>query len=212
MYAEKNIHERELAVREKELNVDRVILANNIATYRRKMNLSRAELAQKTGLTEASIGQYERGGRVPQISILCRIADALNVSLDVLASHDSKSYDAVKEYRFDKACEFVRSWNYKISCDENDSVTLFEESLQPDFYFENGIITQSGNDKKRLKKIITFKTRQDFLSFVEKIMTSFLSALNGGIIFDHALNNLLNGENFLRVLNISSTDLDDPPF
>lgn len=57
---------------------------NNLKKTRRSMGLSQVELATKVGITERSIYNYESGDRVPRISTVDRIADALNVTADYL--------------------------------------------------------------------------------------------------------------------------------
>lgn len=62
----------------------RKLLAENIAFYRKERKITRAELAEKIGVTEAAIGQYERGDRSPSIEITYKLAMALGVNVDWL--------------------------------------------------------------------------------------------------------------------------------
>ena len=57
-----------------------------IKSYREKANLTQKELGEKLGVTESYISQYERGKRVPKPDTLTRIAEALGVSIETLAS------------------------------------------------------------------------------------------------------------------------------
>jgi len=56
-------------------------LADRIRNIRKKNNLTQKELAQKTGLSIASIQGYEQGKYKPKIEQLQKIASALNASL-----------------------------------------------------------------------------------------------------------------------------------
>ena len=42
------------------------------------------ELAKRIGVDRTSVSSYERGKRIPDIFILCRIADEFGVTLDYL--------------------------------------------------------------------------------------------------------------------------------
>ena len=62
----------------------RKVLAENIAFYRKERKITRAELAEKVGVSEAAIGQYERGDRSPSIEIVYKLAMSLGVNIDWL--------------------------------------------------------------------------------------------------------------------------------
>jgi transcriptional regulator with XRE-family HTH domain len=56
----------------------------NIATLRKERGLSQAALAEKLGVTQASIANYESGRREPSITMLRKIAAALGVDIATL--------------------------------------------------------------------------------------------------------------------------------
>jgi len=73
---------------------------------RQNKGLSVGELAEKCNVSATMIWNYESGRREPPLSVLCAIADALDVSLDVLVRGKEKdrpeerSLDAMtKHYR-----------------------------------------------------------------------------------------------------------------
>lgn len=55
---------------------------------RRSLNLSQAELAAKTGISERSLYTYEQLGTIPRKSNIQKIADALNVTVAYLMDDD----------------------------------------------------------------------------------------------------------------------------
>lgn len=69
---------------EKDIDSGKTALAGNIARYRQKLKLTRAELAKRVDVSEMAIGQYERGVRVPNLQTLLRLAQVLKVSTDAL--------------------------------------------------------------------------------------------------------------------------------
>lgn len=54
-------------------------LCDNLKKYRKNKGLTQKELASKSGLTRESIGNYERGDRIPNASALQAIAEALDI-------------------------------------------------------------------------------------------------------------------------------------
>jgi len=58
------------------------------------LNLSQIELAEKVGVTERSIYSYEQTGTFPRMTVLKKIADALNVSVSYLM--DEEEADRLK--------------------------------------------------------------------------------------------------------------------
>ena len=51
---------------------------------RKQKKMTLKQLADIIGVAEVTVSTYERGTREPPLSVLCAIADALDVSLDVL--------------------------------------------------------------------------------------------------------------------------------
>ena len=44
-------------------------------------NMTQGELAAKAGLTEASMSRYANANRIPKITTVCALADALDVTV-----------------------------------------------------------------------------------------------------------------------------------
>lgn len=56
----------------------------NLKTLRKNLGLTQAQLAEKAGLKQNNIRDYEQGFREPRLEILERIKIALNCSYDDL--------------------------------------------------------------------------------------------------------------------------------
>ncbi len=54
-----------------------------------KQNISQRELANRTGVTEISIGRYRKGQRSPNADTIAKIADELHVNADYLLGRES---------------------------------------------------------------------------------------------------------------------------
>lgn len=79
-----------------------VAFHDNLCRLRKESGISRAEMAKILNITENAYGTYERGEREPRLEKLCKIADALETSVDALLGHyegDSyvRKYFALKE-------------------------------------------------------------------------------------------------------------------
>lgn len=63
-------------------------IGENIKELRNKNNLTQEELATKTGLSKNAIWNYENNKRKPNIEILNKIANALNVTVNDLIGNE----------------------------------------------------------------------------------------------------------------------------
>jgi transcriptional regulator with XRE-family HTH domain len=59
-------------------------IGDRILNLRKELNLSQKELAEKVGITEASLSRYENDLREPKAEIITRLSNALNCSTDYL--------------------------------------------------------------------------------------------------------------------------------
>ena len=66
-------------------------LANNLIAYRKKFNMTQAELAQKLNYSDKAVSKWERGESVPDLEVLKQIADFYGVSIDILISEHKKT-------------------------------------------------------------------------------------------------------------------------
>lgn len=66
------------------------MLAERLKQAREAKGLSQSECARRTGASQAAYSYYEQGLRIPSSTMLIRIADMLDVSLDWLTGRDDK--------------------------------------------------------------------------------------------------------------------------
>lgn len=59
-------------------------IGDRILTIRKELNMSQKELADKAGITEATLSRYENNLREPKAEIIGKIAIVLGVSTDYL--------------------------------------------------------------------------------------------------------------------------------
>lgn len=59
-------------------------IAENIKFYRKQMNMTQAELAEKLCGRKSLVSNYENGYSTPDILTLCKLADIFEITLDEL--------------------------------------------------------------------------------------------------------------------------------
>jgi uncharacterized protein YjbI with pentapeptide repeats len=67
-------------------------IGNKIATARKKINLSQADLAQQVSISSQAVGKWERGDSMPDISTLNRLAEILGVDLNYFSETFKSNY------------------------------------------------------------------------------------------------------------------------
>ena len=65
-----------------EENRIRTVLAEKMAAYRKRAGMTQAELAEKLNYSDKSISKWERGDGMPDLLVLCKLADLYDVPLD----------------------------------------------------------------------------------------------------------------------------------
>ena len=76
------------------------LIASNIAYYRKKMNLTQNELAEKIHYSDKSVSTWERGEGLPDICVLVALADLFGVTVnDLLASKHKRSKFALPKLK-----------------------------------------------------------------------------------------------------------------
>ena len=66
------------------------IIANNIVYYRKQLELTQSQLAEKINYSDKAISKWERGEGVPDIFILKQLADLFHVTVNDLLSEKKK--------------------------------------------------------------------------------------------------------------------------
>jgi len=69
------------------------IIAKNIVNLRKSTNLTQAELAEKLNYSDKAVSKWERAESIPDITILKKVADMFNVTVDYLLEPDHKNID-----------------------------------------------------------------------------------------------------------------------
>lgn len=87
-------------------------IKENVKAYRNKRKLTQEALAEMAGISSAYCAQIETGVRIPTTFVLIKIADALDVPLDVLVREKSErakhlELEYMLSHRSEKQLEFL---------------------------------------------------------------------------------------------------------
>ena len=91
-------------------------IGNNILEYRKKMKLTREELAEKSHITSSHLYQLEIGNSVPSIITIIDICNALNITIAQLTNN--LLYESVNKFT-----EIISNDFDKLS-DENKNIVI----------------------------------------------------------------------------------------
>ena len=75
----------------------KLIIANNIAKFRKEAKLTQAELAEKLNYSDKAISKWERGESLPDVIILNQIAQVFGITLDSLVSNKPEKKKRAKK-------------------------------------------------------------------------------------------------------------------
>ena len=66
-------------------------IKENIRFYRKQLNMTQGQLAEKLCGKKSLISNYENGYSTPDIVMLCKLADIFEISLDELVGRETSS-------------------------------------------------------------------------------------------------------------------------
>lgn len=76
----------------------RRIVAERLAAYRKRANLTQAQLAEKLNYSDKSVSKWERGDGLPDLLVLCRLAEIYEIPVDEFL-HEGKLKRPASERR-----------------------------------------------------------------------------------------------------------------
>ena len=77
------------------------MLSSNLKKLRNRYNYTQQQVADKIGVTRPAYTAYEKGTRNPDSSMLSKLADVFDVSIDELLGRDNTSSDDFDAFMFD---------------------------------------------------------------------------------------------------------------
>lgn len=120
-------------------------IGKTIADYRKAANMTQSEVADKLGVTYQAVSKWERDESLPDITMLPKIADLFNISIDNLLRG---SFEMKEEKEVETAKQIIEEASESETVKDNDSKeeidlteTIFSEVEQE---IEDNIIDVSG--------------------------------------------------------------------
>ena len=105
-------------------------MSKSIVAQRKKRGLTQEELAEKLDVSSAAISKWERGMSTPELSMVCKLADCFEISVDELlgrtncqlSEEEKYSEKSVKQYDLKLRKNLVEKYK-----DRDGKVNLLEE-------------------------------------------------------------------------------------
>lgn len=72
-------------------------LGSIVKDLRKKKGMKQSELAEKAGISRVAVGNYERNERTPNVEILLKLANALDVPIMDLMNIPADDYNAIRD-------------------------------------------------------------------------------------------------------------------
>lgn len=128
------------------------IIANNLILYRKGLRLSQEQLAERVGVTRATINNYENGKTLPDSKTLSALARALDVTLDDLLRSPGQG---LTNFRFRAHASFCQKPQFATQVVRLlETYNNLEQAVgQPPYAPESTPCHQGSNNEKRIIEI-----------------------------------------------------------
>ena len=168
----------------------------NLSRLRKLKGLSRKQLAAEMGLSEITIASYEGGLRQPAYSIMFRLTNFFNVTVDEMLGHYGITQgEIVKKYRLDKAINLLANVGRIVQT--NKGFALLANQRDEVFKTDaagNVVRVDEGKDG------IFFSNADDLIEFAEGIqrMATFSTKKFETVFYDVAENLFTDAESIKK--------------
>jgi len=130
-------------------------IGDKILYLRQKLDMKQKELADKVGITEATLSRYENGKRNPRGDIAAKLAKALGVTTDYLLNENSNDVSQHKastptkkeQKNHDTFMEDAKALFMNGELDEDDKEKIFKDIS--DLFWESKKINKEKYSKKK---------------------------------------------------------------
>ncbi len=109
------------------------LYGENLKNARKKAKLTQIEAAEQIGIAVNSLRLYEGDHRVPQVSVMCRMADVYGVTLDNLIGGDEFAVQNRPKVRILNALDKLNAVGKEKAVERIEELTEIEKYLLPAF-------------------------------------------------------------------------------
>lgn len=130
---------------------ENVSIGDKIKNYRKIINITQKDLAEKSGVSESAIRYYETNKRNPKLETLSKIADALGISInDLIIREEYKLIERVEKIESDEEdkiiLNLVKYYNKEFYNNKYDIDKFDDEHMQDFKIMLNSIVKASLKD------------------------------------------------------------------
>ena len=101
-------------------------ISDKIKEYRIKRGLTQAQLAEQLGVTPQAISKWEKGTGYPDLSAICPLADALNITTDELLEHKNPLEKLNKKwYQLMRKCDMWQAPPEDLVALDNEAISQY---------------------------------------------------------------------------------------
>jgi len=104
-------------------------LAKNLIKYRKKFGLTQDDVAKQISKTRSAYAYYERTV-TPPLSILKKLADIFNISIDELSKIEDKQYNVTTNNQSNFALSQAKKPVYKVGSESNSAIAFDQLSQE----------------------------------------------------------------------------------
>ena len=104
-------------------------LGNNILSLRKQKNITQEELAAELGVTAAAVSKWEKGYTLPDILMLCALADFFAVTTDALLGRSTSQKQAIVVAETEELGQKIAELISKYNIQTNVILTDYEAAL-----------------------------------------------------------------------------------
>jgi len=90
------------------------MIGQNLKFLRKRKEISQEEMAKKLGIPRSSYSGYENGVAEPPFDLLIKLADSLNISLDILLREDISAFSENKLSEIENQIDYTQGDNLRI--------------------------------------------------------------------------------------------------
>ena len=89
----------------------KMMLAENIRTFRKERSLTQEQLAEALGVTAGAVYKWEAKLSIPELELIVQMADFFDISVDVLLGYE------IKDNRLEATVKRLRELRRSKNCD-----------------------------------------------------------------------------------------------
>ena len=137
-------------------------ISDKIKEYRVKRGLTQAQLAEQLSVTPQAISKWERGTGYPDLSVICPLADVLNITIDELLEHKNSFRELNKKwYRLMRKCDMWQAPQEDLVALDNEAISQYPN--------DNLFLMRRVNDELKLaRRKSDIEEKQKWLIRAEK--------------------------------------------